>query len=95
MTHHSLTPRRLVDMEEYKKKETRLRRMFDREFKNDAARLVELSNRSVKQVAKELDIFKKPPCPTRCLRLTKPNEQEVALILSSSSPTFPRRTRRS
>jgi hypothetical protein len=35
-------------MEEYKKKETKVRRMFDREFKNDAARLVELSNRSVK-----------------------------------------------
>ncbi len=43
-------------MKEYKKKETRLRRKFDREFKDDAVRLVELSNRSVKQVAKELDI---------------------------------------
>jgi transposase-like protein len=46
----------MVDMEENKKKETKVRRKFDREFKNDAARLVELSNRSVKQVAKELDI---------------------------------------
>ncbi len=73
-------------MKEYKKKETKVRRTFDREFKDDALRLVELSNRSVKQVAKELDILKKSPCPTRCLRLTKPNEQEVALILSSSSP---------
>jgi transposase-like protein len=64
----------MVDMEENKKKETKVRRKFDREFKNDAVRLVELSNRSVKQVAKELDISKKPPCPTRCIRLTKPNE---------------------
>jgi transposase-like protein len=59
MTHYSLTSRRLVDtvnMEENKKKETKVRRKFDREFKNDAVRLVELSNRSVKQVAKELDI---------------------------------------
>ncbi len=45
-------------MEENKKKETKVRRTFDREFKNDAVRLVELSNRSVKQVAKELDISK-------------------------------------
>jgi transposase-like protein len=59
MTHHSLTSRRLVDtvdMDENKKKETKVRRKFDREFKDDAVRLVELSNRSVKQVAKELDI---------------------------------------
>ncbi len=59
MTHYSLTSRRLVDtvnMEENKKKETKVRRKFDREFKNDAVRLVELSNRSVKLVAKELDI---------------------------------------
>jgi transposase-like protein len=52
MTHHSLTSRRLVDtvdMKEYKKKETKVRRKFDREFKNDAARLVELSNRSVER----------------------------------------------
>ncbi len=51
MTHHFLTSRRLVDMvdmEENKKKETKVRRTFDREFKNDAVRLVELSNRSVK-----------------------------------------------
>jgi transposase-like protein len=34
----------------------KVRRKLDREFKNDAVRLVELSNRSVKQVAKELDI---------------------------------------
>jgi transposase-like protein len=34
-------------MKEYKKKETKVRRKFDREFKNDAVRLVELSNRSV------------------------------------------------
>ncbi len=46
----------MVDMEENKKKETKVRRKFDREFKNAAVRLVELSNRSVKQVAKELDI---------------------------------------
>jgi transposase-like protein len=46
----------MVYMEENKKKETKVRRKFDREFKNDAVRLVELSNRSVKQVAKELDI---------------------------------------
>ncbi len=46
----------MVDMEENKKKETKVRRKFDRQFKNDAVRLVELSNRSVKQVAKELDI---------------------------------------
>jgi transposase-like protein len=46
----------MVDMEENKKKETKVRRKFDREFKNGAPRLVELSNRSVKQVAKELDI---------------------------------------
>jgi hypothetical protein len=39
----------MVDMEENKKKETRLRRKFDRELKNDAARLVELSNRSVER----------------------------------------------
>jgi transposase-like protein len=45
-------------MEENKKKETKVRRTFDREFKNDAVRLVELSNRSVKQVAKELGILK-------------------------------------
>jgi predicted helicase len=35
-THHSLTSRRLVDtvdMEENKKKETKVRRKFDREFK--------------------------------------------------------------
>jgi transposase-like protein len=59
MTHHFLTSRRLVDtvdMEKNKKKETKVRRKFDREFKNDAVRLVELSNRSVKQVAKELAI---------------------------------------
>jgi transposase-like protein len=46
-----LTSRRLVDtvdMEENTKKETKVRRKFDREFKNDAVRLVELSNRSVK-----------------------------------------------
>jgi transposase len=43
-------------MEEDKGKETKGRRKFEREFKNDAVRLVELSNRSVKQVAKELDI---------------------------------------
>jgi transposase-like protein len=61
MTHHSLTARRLVDMKEYKKKETKVRRKFDREFKNDALRLVELSNRSVKQVAKELDILRSHP----------------------------------
>jgi transposase-like protein len=48
----------MVDMEENKKKETTVRRKFDREFKNDSVRLVELSNRSVKQVAKELDILK-------------------------------------
>jgi hypothetical protein len=30
----------MVDMKEYKKKETKVRRKFDREFKNDAARLV-------------------------------------------------------
>ncbi len=46
----------MVDMEENKKKETKVRRKFDREFKNDAVSLVELSNRSVKQEAKELDI---------------------------------------
>ena len=46
----------MVDMEENKGKETKVRRKFDREFKNDAVRLVELSNRSVKQVAQELDI---------------------------------------
>jgi hypothetical protein len=64
MTHHSLTSRRLVDMvdmEENKKKETKVRRTFDREFKNDAVRLVELSNRFVKQVAKELDILRSYP----------------------------------
>jgi transposase-like protein len=64
MTHHPLTSRRLVDtvdMEENKKKETKVRRKFDREFKNDAVRLVELSNRSVKQVAKELDILRSHP----------------------------------
>jgi transposase-like protein len=36
-------------MEENKKKETKVRRKFDREFKDDAARLVELSNRSVEK----------------------------------------------
>jgi len=46
----------MVDMEDNKGKETKVRRKFDREFKNDAVRLVELSNRSVKQVAQELDI---------------------------------------
>jgi len=49
-THYSLTPRRLVDMvdmEENKGKETKVRPKFDREFKIDALRLVELSNRSL------------------------------------------------
>jgi hypothetical protein len=36
-------------MEEYKKKETKVRGKFDREFKDDALRLVELSNRSVER----------------------------------------------
>jgi hypothetical protein len=47
-----LTSRRLVDMvdmEENKKKETKVRRKFDREFKDDAASLVELLNRSVER----------------------------------------------
>jgi transposase len=43
-------------MVEDKEKETKVRRKFEREFKNDAVKLVELSNRSVKQVAEELDI---------------------------------------
>jgi Ribonuclease G/E len=30
----------MVDMEENRKEETKVRRKFDREFKNDAARLV-------------------------------------------------------
>ncbi len=51
----------MVDTEENKKKETKVRRKFDREFKNDAVRLVELSNRSVKQVAKELNILRSHP----------------------------------
>jgi len=51
----------MVDMEENKGKETKVRRKFDREFKNDAVRLVELSNRSVKQVAQELDILRSHP----------------------------------
>ena len=46
----------MVDMGEDKGKETKVRRKFEREFKNDAVKLVELSNRSVKQVAEELDI---------------------------------------
>jgi len=33
----------MVDMEENKGKKTTVRRKFDREFKNDAVRLVELS----------------------------------------------------
>jgi len=37
----------MVDMEENKWKETKLRPKFDREFKNDALRLVERSNRSL------------------------------------------------
>jgi transposase-like protein len=40
----------MVDMEEKRGKETKVRRKFDCEFKNDTVRLVELSNRSVKQV---------------------------------------------
>jgi|GEM_PF-2556408 len=51
----------MVDMEENKGKETKVRRKFDREFKNDAVKLVELSNRSVKQVAQELDILRSHP----------------------------------
>jgi len=37
----------MVDMEENKGKETKVRRKFDHEFKNDAVKLVELSNRSL------------------------------------------------
>jgi len=37
----------MVDMEENKGKGIKVRRKFDREFKNDALRLVELSNRSL------------------------------------------------
>jgi transposase-like protein len=48
-------------MGENKGKETKVRRQFDREFKNGAVRLVELSNRSVKQVAQELDTWQTPP----------------------------------
>jgi hypothetical protein len=39
-------------MKQYKKKETKVRRKFDRAFKNDALRLVELSNRSVERYLK-------------------------------------------
>jgi len=49
-THYSLTPRRLVDMvdmEENQRKETKVRPKFDCEFKIDALRLVEPSNRSL------------------------------------------------
>ncbi len=63
-THHSVTPRRLVDtvdMEENKGKETTVRRKFDREVKNDPLRPVELSNRSLTQVAQELDILRSHP----------------------------------
>jgi hypothetical protein len=40
-------------MEENKGKETTFRRKFDREVKDDPLRLVELSNRSLTQVAQE------------------------------------------
>jgi transposase-like protein len=48
-------------MEEIKGKETTVRRKFDREVKDDALRPVELSNRSLTQVAQELDILRSHP----------------------------------
>jgi transposase-like protein len=48
-------------MEENKGKETTVRRKFDREVKNDPLRPVELSNRSLTQVAQELDILRSHP----------------------------------
>jgi transposase len=75
-------------MVEDKEKETKVRRKFEREFKNDAVKLVELSNRSVKQVAQELDISE------ATLSNWVYESRKVGLVAIGDGPGMPEENRR-